>query len=253
MTHAPGESDACRELAAYLTGSEARQLADRLEAGQPMSMAVGVIAHARSSRVQSLITAGGLRTDRPRLLSVLRAVEGAHSGMTVITPVWTAPGHLAGNGKLTSSIHHYVDRARESVICSTFNFQRSSALWTALAGAAARPEVGVRIYMDRSAADKKRASWKPSTREVARAMQGAVVFRTTTWSGQNVVNHAKFIAIDHQFLVVMSANFSKSAEYRNVELGLVIEDPLITQAVERQMGMFETTVYERVSPSMKKR
>ena len=61
-----------------------------------------------------------------------------------------------------------------------------------------------------------------------------------------MTNHAKFIAVDHQFLVVMSANFSKSAEHRNVELGLVIKDPLITQSVERQMAALEAGVYERV-------
>jgi hypothetical protein len=99
---------------------------------------------------------------------------------------------------LTSSIHHYVTAARESVVCSTFNFQRSSALWTALADASARPELAVRIYVDRAAADQKPADWKPTTAHVAVAMTGAVVFRTTTWSGHPMTNHAKFIAIDHQ-------------------------------------------------------
>ena len=49
---------------------------------------------------------------------------------------------------------HFVDGARESVICSTFNFQRSSALWIALRAAAPRSEVSVRIYMDTAAADE---------------------------------------------------------------------------------------------------
>lgn len=249
MTPDLGEAGACRELAAYLTGSEAKQLADRLMAGQPISMAIAVVAQPRLSKTRALFAAAGLTADRPRLLSVLRAIEGAHSGNTVVTPVWTTPGHLAGSGKLTSSIHHYVDRARESVICSTYNFQKSSALWSALQQAAARSEVAVRIYMDRAAADEKPKRWRPTTHQVGEAMRGATVFRTATWSGLNVLNHAKFIAIDHQFLVVMSANFSESAEHRNVELGLVIEDPLITQAVERQMAELESIVYERVAPT----
>lgn len=246
MTLERGEADACRELAAYVTAAEATQVADRLLAGQPMSMALKVVAASRLGRVKALLVTGGLVSDTARLLGVLRAIEGAHSGTTSITPVWTTPGHLAGSGQLTSSIHHYVTAARESVVCSTFNFQRSSALWTALAAAAARPEVAVRIYMDRSAADENPAGWKPTTSQVAEAMKSAAVFRTTTWSSQPVTNHAKFIAIDHQFLVVMSANFSKSAEHRNVELGLVIKDPLVTQAVERQMSELESSVYERV-------
>ncbi|HHX46255.1 MAG TPA: hypothetical protein GX718_02620 [Brevibacterium sp.] len=132
------------------------------------------------------------------------------------------------------------------MICSTFNFQRSSALWEALTEVSARPEVGVRIYLDRQAADGDPAPWKPTTDEVARTMPGAVVLRTTSWDGRDVKNHAKFIAVDHQFLIVGSANFSMSAEQRNVELGIRIDDPLVTQAVERQMALLEPFVYERV-------
>lgn len=246
MTPDPGEADACRELATYLTAAEATQLGDRLLAGQPLSMALKAISAVRVRRVTALLELGGLVHDRSGLIVVLRAIEGAHSRTTSVTPVWTTPGHLAASGQLTSSIHHYVTAARESVVCSTFNFQRSSALWTALADAAARPQVAVRIYMDRAAADDKPADWKPTTAQVATAMTGGVVFRTATWSGYPVTNHAKFIAIDHQFLILMSANFSKSAEHRNIELGFVITDPLITQAVERQMSELEASVYERV-------
>ena len=65
-------------------------------------------------------------------IAVLRAVEGAHAGSGSVGTVWTVPDNLVQHGLLTASIHHFVDRARESVICSTFNFQRSSALWIAL-------------------------------------------------------------------------------------------------------------------------
>lgn len=77
-------------------------------------------------------------------------------------------------------------------------------------------------------------------------MRGATVLRTKPWAGRLVRNHAKFVAVDHQFLVVSSANSSMSAEVHNIELGLVIVDPLVTQAVERPMGSFETQVYEVV-------
>lgn len=247
MTHDAGEIAACRELAAYLTGAEATQVGARLAAGQPLSKVLSVLGQQRGSRVRALLEAGGLDTDRARMLAVLAAVEGVHLRPARITPVWTSPGHLSGSGRLTSSIHRYVTAARESVICSTFNFQRSSALWAVLSEVAARPEVTVRIYMDTAAADERPAAWKPTTTDVARAMPGAAVFRTVAWEGSQVRNHAKFIAVDHQFLVVMSANFSRSAEHANVELGMVIEDPVITQSVEREMASLEAGLYERVS------
>ena len=60
-------------------------------------------------------------------------------------------------------------------------------------------------------------------------------------------NHAKFLVVDHQILVVTSANISLSAEERNVELGLRIDDPLLARAVEDQMRALEDVgIYERV-------
>ena len=43
-----------------------------------------------------------------------------------------------------------------------------------------------------------------------------------------------------------SANFSYSAEERNVELGLRLDDPALAHSVEKQMRDLEETVYEPV-------
>lgn len=240
-------ADGCRELAAYLTGTEARELATRLAAGQTLSTALGVVGPARRPRVRSLLVAAGMGQDQRDLtVSVLRAVEGAHGQRTSISTVWTTPGGLAQASQLTGMLHRYVDAARESVICSTYNFQRSSALWRTLQEVSSRTEVAVRIYVDTAAADHNPAPWKPTTSEVAATMAGARVFRTQPYAGGLVTNHAKFIAIDHQVLIVTSANFSQSAEQKNVELGLVLVDPILTQQVERVVTSLDDIVYERV-------
>ena len=60
-------------------------------------------------------------------------------------------------------------------------------------------------------------------------------------------NHAKFLVVDHQILVVTSANLSLSAEERNVDLGLRIDDPLLARTGEDQMRALEDIgIYERV-------
>ncbi len=59
-------------------------------------------------------------------------------------------------------------------------------------------------------------------------------------------NHAKFLAIDHRFLLVTSANFSWSAEYGNVEFGVLIDNPNLTESVEREIYRVEDQLYERV-------
>jgi hypothetical protein len=62
------------------------------------------------------------------------------------------PG-LAQSGPLTTSVPRLVDSARHAITGSTFNFHRSSALWTSLRNTAQRDGVAVRIYMDTQAAE----------------------------------------------------------------------------------------------------
>ncbi|MDO5696763.1 MAG: DISARM system phospholipase D-like protein DrmC [Dermatophilus congolensis] len=245
--------DAVLRLAGFLTATEARQLADRLTAGATMRQALVVVGSARRREAQALISAvddgSPARSERAaseRTLTVLRAIEGALARHTSVDPVWTAPKNLVGAGQLTASVHHFVSQARASVVCSTFNFQRSSTLWAALSEVARRPEVDVRVYVDTSAADRGSRPTTPTTRQVADELTGATVLRTVAVDGHVVRNHAKFIAVDHHYLLVTSANFSRSAEEFNVELGLVLENPLVTQAVERQMQELEALVYEVV-------
>lgn len=237
----------CRALAAYLSGVEAKQLADRLSVGDSLTMALTVVGSMRRRHVGALMREADLSIiSRETMVAVLRSIEGAHSKATSISPVWTAPANMATSGALTASIAHFVASARESVTCSTYNFQRSSVLWKSLAAAAARPSVAVRVYVDTAAADERPQSWSPTTQQVADELPGAVVLRTKHYGGKLVRSHAKFIAVDHRYLIVTSANFSKSAELMNIELGLQIEDSAVTQSVERQMRALEPHAYEAI-------
>lgn len=62
--------------------------------------------------------------------------------------------------------------------------------------------------------------------------------------GKQVVGHAKFIVIDHALLLLTSANFSFSAENRNVEFGLRIHDPALAESVESTMRSKHGSLYE---------
>jgi phosphatidylserine/phosphatidylglycerophosphate/cardiolipin synthase-like enzyme len=233
------DSTACRALGELLTGSEARELADRLGAGASLSQALAVVGVPRRQAVRAQLRAAGLGVAEPGTVGVLRAIEGALGAGSTITPIWTAPGNLAGMGHLHASVQDLISRARESVVCATYNFQRNSRLWVALQQASARPEVSVRIYVDTGAADDHPVRWRPTTEQVAAAMPGARVFRSATFDGARVRSHTKFVAVDHQYLVVTSANFSKPAEDTNIELGLFTHDAVLAQSVERQMQRLE--------------
>lgn len=241
---------AARTLGQLLTGTEAKAIADRLADGDTLTTALRAISPARRAEVRVLLAATGFGPMvRLAAVAVLRAVEGARSVTTALDPIWTMPGHLAQSGPLTSSVVHLVDNARQSITCSTFNFQKSSGLWNALQNAAQRPEITMRLYLDARAADHDPKPWSPTTSEVAVHLKPGAVFRTTEFDGGYVRNHAKFLAVDHRFLLVTSANFSWSAEHGNIEFGVFIDNPNLTEAVEREMRRAEDSLYERVPTS----
>lgn len=240
-----------RDLGTFLDGVEAEVLAYRLSAGETLAQALACVdSHKRAMVDVALGTAGiDITKDagRESAILVLEAIYGASLVHREITPVWTAPAAIAKQGDINTFTSELVCRANHSVVCSTFNFQRSSALWEALKGVLEREGVMVKIYMDTSAADGPGQMKTPSTSEVARELEGALVFRTKELEdGKRCRNHAKFISIDQRTLLVTSANFSWSAEEANVELGLRIEDPSIARMVETQMEELEPLLYERV-------
>jgi phosphatidylserine/phosphatidylglycerophosphate/cardiolipin synthase-like enzyme len=227
---------AASRLGELLTGTDAKQIADRLADGDTLSTALRPVASGRRPILRDLLAG----TDPESVIAVLRAIQSARAVPTAVRPVWTMPGHLAHGGPLTSSIRHLVDGARQSVVCSTYNFQRSSSLWDALSLAARRPELTLRLYIDAMAANS------PSATEIATRLKPGVVLRTKEFDGRHVRNHAKFLAIDHRFLLVSSANFSWSAENDNLEFGVIVDDRNLTEAVEREMRDAEEVLYDPI-------
>ncbi len=239
----PDDAAAASELGRLLTATEATELTERLADNDTLTAALQAIAPGRRPQVRALLEAIGLPAPA---LSVLHAIRGARSVRSGIDLLWTMPGHLAQSGPLTASVPYLVDNARTSITCSTFNFQRSSGMWEALQRAATRPEIEMRIYVDTQAADLEPKPWSPTTAEIAKHLQPGTILRTKLFDGNYVRNHAKFLAIDHRFLLVTSANLSWSAEHGNVEFGVLIDNPNIAEAVERELQDTEPLLYERV-------
>ena len=74
-------------LGEFLTGTEAKQIADRLGYGETLTGALRVITPGRRVEARSLLSATG----REHLIGVLRAIEGAHTARTAVDPLWTMP------------------------------------------------------------------------------------------------------------------------------------------------------------------
>ena len=272
---AHGVRQALLALSSELTGTEATALAAALEEGETLTQALGGVPAERRALLRALLERASLGAQRREAtVAVLSAIQGAHAHGSRVTPVWTLPegvGGVGAMGGLTTAVPRLVTAASQSITVSTFNIQRSSALWEALRVVSGRAGVSVRIYMDADAADRVprqgardwdsrgRASHGrgphgrgPTSAQVAAEMPGAVVLRTRRGQdGRCVRNHAKFVAVDGRILIITSANMSASAEERNVELGLRLDDALLTRAVEERMRALEPLLYERVRPGTK--
>jgi phosphatidylserine/phosphatidylglycerophosphate/cardiolipin synthase-like enzyme len=93
------------------------------------------------------------------------------------------------------------------------DFSQNSSMWDALKEASEQPGVAVCVYVD---ADKSDPAG------VKARLPRATVYRSAQLpDGRVVVSHTKFIVVDHELVLLTSANFSYSAENRNIEFGLL--------------------------------
>lgn len=232
-------SDPFGALGEYLTAAEANGIAALLAAGQHTTKALQEVGAARRERARELLSQAGLgHADLERSVAVLHAIAGAKVLRRDLTPVWTMPGHEATVGHLTGEFHRLVQAARQSVTCATYNFEPTSQMWAVLREASEQPGVVVTVYVDGDKADASK---------VKAQLPKAVLYRSAVLpDGKQVVSHAKFIVIDHALLLLTSANFSFSAENRNVEFGLRIHDPALAESVESTMRSKHGSLYELV-------
>ena len=233
---------ACEPFAAlgeYLTAGEAEGLASLLGAGEHSVHALAGVSPSRRGHAADLMQQAGLGHEQPTLsVAVLRAIAGAKSVHHELVPVWTMPGNEATIGHLTSEFHRMVTGARVSVTCATYNFSPSSNMWKALSIASEQPGVTVVVYIDAEKGDPLGVKAK---------LPKATVYRSAQLpDGKPIVSHTKFIIIDHQIVLLTSANFSYNAENSNVEFGLRISDNGLAASIEKTMASKHGVLYELV-------
>ncbi len=94
----------------------------------------------------------------------------------------------------------------------------------------------VTVYVDGNIADAA---------GVKAQLPRATVYRSAELpNGKRVVSHAKFIVIDHELLLLTSANFSYSAEHLNIEFGVLVRDSALAESVEATMTSKHGSLYE---------
>lgn len=231
--------DPLKQLGEYLTATEADSLAVLIDAGEHTTHALASVSHARRAQASILLSAAGLGHSEPALsVAVLRAIAGAKLTHRDLVPVWTMPGNEATTGHLTNQFRNVVAGARISVTCATYNFSPSSNMWDALQAASEESDVVVCVYVDADKGDPVK---------VKARLPRATVYRSATLpSGKPIVSHTKFIVVDHEVVLLTSANFSYNAENRNIEFGLLIHDAGLAASVESTIASKRGSLYELV-------
>ena len=111
-------------------------------------------------------------------------------------------------------------------------------MWNALRTASEQPDVTVIVYLDADKGDPV---------GVKAQLPRATVYRSGELpDGKPIVSHTKFIIIDHEIVLLTSANFSYSAENTNVEFGLEIRDSGLAASIEKTMASKHGVLYELV-------
>jgi phosphatidylserine/phosphatidylglycerophosphate/cardiolipin synthase-like enzyme len=97
-----------------------------------------------------------------------------------------------------------------------------------LRDASRRPDVAVSLYLDTT---------KGQPDKVAIELPDVTIWATQPRPGEKepVTNHAKFVIVDRALVLLTSANFSYNAEYRNIELGLLVHDTALAAAIENEL------------------
>ncbi|WP_206492734.1 DISARM system phospholipase D-like protein DrmC [Rhodococcus sp. KRD162] len=229
-------SDPFGSLGEYVTANEAVSLASLLEVGSHTMHALRSVNAVRREQIGRLLSAAGLgHHDPAKSVAVLQAIAGAKATRRELTPVWTMPGNEASLGHLTGEFDRLVAGARISVTCATYNFTENSNMWNALKESSEQPGVVVCVYVD---ADKG------EPQKVKAQLPLATVYKSAVLEfGRSVVSHAKFVVIDHELVLITSANFSYNAENRNVEFGILVQDSGLASSVERAISAKHGSLY----------
>lgn len=152
-------------------------------------------------------------------------------------------------------VQELFEQAERNVLISTYAIdkqKKAESLFIKLAQKLDRsPSFNVRMFLDIS------RQYSSQTKESELLHQFASTFKQKVWPGKRLPDvfydprslelghgpraclHAKCIVIDNQKLFVTSANFTEAAQSRNLEAGILLNDPVAAQAMSLQ---FESLV-----------
>ena len=239
-----------------LASSELRQLAGALESGRltPPYCAINLqrfVSHALTAAVASSMTelagCGCSPLALARVLELLATeVDRRPLLEEIVDLVATGPEGGEGTPRATSVVVGDLFRgAKKSVLVAGYAVRQGQRVFKDLADRMAEsPKLRVRLYLD-----IQRTNGDTSIpEEIVRRFSQR--FRSTQWPSQRPVPdvyydprsvaidrskagalHAKCVVVDAERLFVSSANFTEAAQERNIEIGLLLNSPVLASRV----------------------
>jgi phosphatidylserine/phosphatidylglycerophosphate/cardiolipin synthase-like enzyme len=193
--------------------------------------------------------------------------ERAHHRAPNITLVWTGEDPAASFARHTRVLlPELFAAAQKEVLIAGYSFDRPEQLFAPLHQAMVERGVAASLFVDvgqleprlEQTARRKKLAWSalslPLRHTTTPEQRGHAVvdlFRALMWpfgapfpkvyfdprtAARRALTslHAKCVVIDHHLSLVTSANFTDRGQTRNLEAGVLIDDPAFARALERQ-------------------
>lgn len=215
-------------LGEQLEPGEADRLAAALAMGRPWPDALKELREERRRLLRPLLekslkSLGGAAPLFAAVLSGLAAAGRRDRGQVDL--VWSGPSPDNAAGRSTYALAaDVIDEADHHVVAATYSVSSSSPYVTALRRATAR-DVDVTVLVDPEHQDGGVAAL------MAAVPGGRFLRLPPNAPGQWSAMHAKFVVVDDTVAFVTSANFSDAAADRNLELGVLIEQPAVARSI----------------------
>jgi phosphatidylserine/phosphatidylglycerophosphate/cardiolipin synthase-like enzyme len=244
-----------------LSPSSLREIAGALESGRLGSFSP--LALAAWAAPEDRETLAGLFGDLHRgglsgsaLVLALRLLADQRTALAAASAppelVWTGPKTSGSASRDTATVARQLfAKARRSVLVATFALYKGKSIFRVLAERMDEvPDLDVRLFLN----VQRKPSAKAALAEDV-LQNFAKRFQQKEWPGkrrprvyydpraldpsQKAVLHAKCIVIDDSEAFISSANFTESAQERNIEAGVLVAVASVARALRRQ---FDTLV-----------
>jgi phosphatidylserine/phosphatidylglycerophosphate/cardiolipin synthase-like enzyme len=160
-------------------------------------------------------------------------------------PVWTGPGAV-GEQRLTAGVlHELVASARERILLVSFAAHTLPGLAADLEQAAGR---GCTVDVVFETQDDSAGAYQSHEAQPFHQVAG---IRRWRWPAEQrpadgAVLHAKALVVDGRRALVGSANLTQRALTANLEVGVLVRDPVVAQAIEAHVrGLMANGVLTR--------